>query len=832
MPGGAINITIGGNAQQLTQAAAQAANALSGFGNAATAAGNSADHAFDEIAAGAAAMARIEAAINAAAAAALNAGHSFDSLESNVISTITPLNTLEARLQDIREAIGRSATVQGAANLGAQYEVLNRNLAETRARVEVATQAAVGLSRAFNTVASATSATGAAMNRLAPATRPVLTNLTVIPPAANAAAASLARMRAQTGAGGAALTDFSRVIQDAPFGIIGIGNNITQLSESFGRLRATSGSTGAAFRQLFTSAGGFGGIGLAISAITTALTFANVGFGAWTRGLTGSKKAADEAAKATEDLLKTIKSVSLVAGEAVGGTQGQVAQVRALANIIIDSSKAYDIRKRALQELQQVNKSYFGDLKLEDATTGKLTEKVNEYTKALVSQAIVKGYTDEIGRLSKELFEQQQILDRLRLKKQQTDAALAKTPQFRTIRGEDQLTDAFIDATLASEEATKAFNKQKDAVFKLAESRALYNGVLQQANEEALKFADLSNNTVSSTKKEDEILKALRKEMSGYERQLKDINELRKAGALPISQENDALALQLKIFDTLGKIDAREVAIGIKPDLEINPKVLDLQIDEALKEAAIRASAGAKAIKIPFLTRFTFSDKSSANLFSPADLLGANTFPTDPLGGVVKAIQENAAIRLAELRKNLGESLRETLRLGIIEGLSGAAEALGTAVAGIFSGESVGRVLATAGEGILKIVGGVLQDMGKQIILASALVQSLKKALSTLFANPAASLAVGVGLVALGSVLKSIKLSGGVTPGFADGGIVPGAQILVGERGPEIATLPAGSSITPLSPFQETRQPLPSLFARGDDLYLVYNRTAGRRRRM
>jgi hypothetical protein len=47
--------------------------------------------------------------------------------------------------------------------------------------------------------------------------------------------------------------EFSRIIQDAPFGIIGVGNNITQLAGSFQQLRNTSTSTGAALKTAFAS---------------------------------------------------------------------------------------------------------------------------------------------------------------------------------------------------------------------------------------------------------------------------------------------------------------------------------------------------------------------------------------------------------------------------------------------------------------------------------------------------------------------------------------------------------------------------------------------------
>jgi hypothetical protein len=66
-----------------------------------------------------------------------------------------------------------------------------------------------------------------------------------------------------------ALTNLGRVVQDAPYGFIGIANNINPLLESFQRLKATSGTTGGALKALGSELGGAGGIGIAVSLATS-----------------------------------------------------------------------------------------------------------------------------------------------------------------------------------------------------------------------------------------------------------------------------------------------------------------------------------------------------------------------------------------------------------------------------------------------------------------------------------------------------------------------------------------------------------------------------------
>jgi hypothetical protein len=72
-------------------------------------------------------------------------------------------------------------------------------------------------------------------------------------------------------------TGLSRVVQDLPYGFNAISNNLTQLVPA----------AGAA--------------GLAFSGIVTALTFAQIGFGAWTRGLEEADEAMSASTKALTD---------------------------------------------------------------------------------------------------------------------------------------------------------------------------------------------------------------------------------------------------------------------------------------------------------------------------------------------------------------------------------------------------------------------------------------------------------------------------------------------------------------------------------------------------
>jgi phage-related tail protein len=120
------------------------------------------------------------------------------------------------------------------------------------------------------------------------------------------------RNNLQTGSNQASqsLTNLSRIAQDAPFGFIGIANNLNPLVESFGRLKQESGSTGGALKALVAGLSGPGGLGLAFSAVTAAITFAQVGFTAWSRGSKEAKDASKDFNAELKSLQEELKNVT------------------------------------------------------------------------------------------------------------------------------------------------------------------------------------------------------------------------------------------------------------------------------------------------------------------------------------------------------------------------------------------------------------------------------------------------------------------------------------------------------------------------------------------
>jgi len=181
----------------------------------------------------------------------------------------------------------------------------------------------------------------------------------------------------QTGNGSNALMQFSRIAQDAPYGIIGIGNNITATVEAFGHLKNQTGTTGGALKAMASSIMGSGGILLVVSLLTTGFTLlAQSGL-----------SVGDIIDKVTGKFDEFGGAIKKASEEGVKATAGEVFGLKALVSASQNKALSDKDRLIAVENLQKQYPGYFGNLSKEQIMTSNLTGVVNELTKALVARA-------------------------------------------------------------------------------------------------------------------------------------------------------------------------------------------------------------------------------------------------------------------------------------------------------------------------------------------------------------------------------------------------------------------------------------------------------------
>ncbi|MGB4985101.1 MAG: hypothetical protein WBO70_04960, partial [Erysipelotrichaceae bacterium] len=293
---------------------------------------------------------------------------------------------------------------------------------------------------------------------------------------------SFSAMTPKVANGGNALMQFSRIAQDAPYGIIGIGNNLTATAEAFSYLKNQTGSTGGALKALASSLMGSGGILLGISLVTTAFTlFAQSGL-----------SIDDVVGKLTGTFNKFKQSMSEANAEASKTASEQVSSANAYVSAAKNINLSMSDRLIAVKKLQDEYPAYFGNLSKEQILNGNVTGAVNELTKALIAKAKASAYSSKIADLAVEEFKLREKESEVigKIKKQFNEIAIAKATA----------------ASAGGQAATATNMAYGDAVDVLQSQRSslkdVQNEIRQNALEQAKWTTEINKSTAASLKLE------------------------------------------------------------------------------------------------------------------------------------------------------------------------------------------------------------------------------------------------------------------------------------------------------------------------------------------
>ena len=393
---------------------------------------------------------------------------------------------------------------------------------------------------------------------------------------ANKATASLTKLKANTGAASNTILNFSRVVSDAPFGVVGIANNIEQLASGFGALKIQARESGQSIGQtLLKSLSGPAGITLAISAVTSALTFASVGFEAWTRAFRTGSDETDKYKKRIDELKESVKGINNIKIEAAADTDAEIVKVNSLSKAITDSNLSYTQRQRALNELKKVNKEFFGDLTLETATLETLTKRSNEYAKSLITQAIVTGALDDIKKVSNARRLELQTLEQLTPEYTKLSKELAEVQKQRNaaISTSGSITGVTSDPLKQTEDNIQkrltniraALNKSGSSVDQLTKQFKDLENFINEETEKSIKIDVPNPDTKKATTKiDDDFSEALNKIKKKYAEAKIEIPapllQLPKQEQLDALKEYLDVELDLKARIAIDKQAAREEA--------------------------------------------------------------------------------------------------------------------------------------------------------------------------------------------------------------------------------------------------------------------------------
>lgn len=221
-------------------------------------------------------------------------------------------------------------------------------------------------------------------------------------------------LRKSAGAANGSVIAFGRIIQDAPFGILGVANNIQSFSEQFSALGAQAGSASARLKLFFSALITPTNLAvLAVSALTAA-------YQAYSLGLFDSeektKDLRTESEKLNDSLSSIEKNLEVVNSARLQGNKSaadEITKLELLNKVLTDVNKPYSERVKAFKLIKEGYGSQLGNMTEEKALAEgigdaylRIVSSINQRAAAeAIFEKIVELKKQELGLLEKEKIE-------------------------------------------------------------------------------------------------------------------------------------------------------------------------------------------------------------------------------------------------------------------------------------------------------------------------------------------------------------------------------------------------------------------------------------------
>ena len=290
-------------------------------------------------------------------------------------------------------------------------------------------------------------------------------------------------LKNSSGAATSATMELGRVISDAPYGIRGMANNITQLVSQLGFATTAAGSFKAAMRQMWTALMGPLGIVLAITTVVSLFD-----------GFFGAQKKVE---KSTSDLKSEFEGLAKVLRDDVGASiEGYIELMKEKAIIdaeIADSSKRVSDIEEELIKISK-DRTYWEGIK---ATQIELTGEVQERTLRRLNPLIDR---------EKELIEERNSIykdsaDKINEFKQKRDEQ--NKSSIKTVKGLKQEISLLQKQRDKLSESSEQWQKYTLKITNAEEAIKKIKGELNKNVKEPLVFGsvDWYNDAISSLEK-------------------------------------------------------------------------------------------------------------------------------------------------------------------------------------------------------------------------------------------------------------------------------------------------------------------------------------------
>ena len=502
---------------------------------------------------------------------------------------------------------------------------------------------------------------------------------------------------------GRALTSLSLVLQDLPFGFIGIQNNLPALIQTFGALDTKTNGLKSVLKDLGASLLGPAGIFLAFSAVTSIITVAVQKYGSLGAALDAiiskqSKYSEQilEANKSYEKFNKEKRDSIDISGQEVASIEGTISRVKSLATIVTDQTRSYNERNAALNDLKSIDKEHFGNLDIEKTKFADLKIAVDNYISSIKQTAITKGFEGAIGQTSVELAKQVKILNTL---KEDLDLVRKKPLKFQG--KEDRIDTSEIDV------ANEAFNKQNLVVEALRAEIALYTTEIDKSVKSQNKLQapiDAANKAFEDQKK---VAQAGKKAAEDAKKNTDDAKRLAAERIRELEKErNEALRIvqeRIKRQDFLNKEDNKNLERSIKERRKIEREAgINIPTTLPIAPPAIPINQGNINAQAKIASDALASIKKDANLTDALNLAQTTFF--NPISDLFENFLTTGKFAFADFGKAVLQAISQLVAKVIATGIIALLFTIFTGGFGAAAGGSAG--------GFAKIIGAVSSSLG------------------------------------------------------------------------------------------------------------------------
>ncbi len=626
-----------------------------------------------------------------------------------------------------------------------------------------------------------------------------------------------------------ALTDFGRLAQDAPYGFMGWANNINPAFESLNRLVAETGSFKGALKSLGSSLVGVGGIGLAFSVVSTGILL-------YQEYQRKANKEIENAKKSTDEYAKTLNSVNQASLVGSQNTQGDIIKLQTLYAITQDVTVSLKQRKEAVDQLQSQYPAYFKNINDEAFLAGAAKKAYDLLTVSIIATGKARAAESLISENSKKVLENDQKLIDIRARRLIIDRELAATNNKKLDGGSEES----LQGQLAQIDARRnRLQEERNEGIRIANELSGDSYKLNQDNlqltksiiDEVKKGADVSGGVgdLKEVKKSSSI-----DVITGNLEKIRDLIKRNNDDILTDNlkaDEKEITAIQIK-YENQAKEVNNAAKAALKQKGITKEQILKIQLEQgnalAMLQKQSEQESAAVVQKYGDIRLKTYQDnlKNIEQLVRDNQVAILKASQNSPFGGEIEEVKQDI-IKLDRLYEeklltfedyqaeyasllDKGEALKslENFNMKLTEALErgseGLLEGLATGMAGLVNGT---MSMADVGGALLAVIGDISIQLGKAAIGIGIGMKAIKES----FKNPFTAVAAGVALIAMGSIIKRAgqipegRGSGSDSgpaprkiPGFAKGVTnFSGGLAIVGEDGPELVNLPAGSDVIP-----------------------------------